>query len=473
MRTDEIWRWSTAQMAAGIATGMISSREAVTSCLERIDVVNPLLNALVSVFPEEALTAADAADATRARGGPLGVLHGVPTAIKVNTDQAGHPTTDGVVGFAGAISPVDSVQVAHLRAAGAVIVGRSNCPAFSFRWDTDNDLHGRTRNPWDGTRTAGGSSGGAASAVASGMLPLGHGNDLGGSIRYPAFACGVAGIRPTVGKIAGNHGPRDVDMLPSFQTMGVQGMLARTSTDLRLGLQALAGYDPRDPLYAHAATAPAATRPYRVGLLRDVGVAAPDPAVDEALTRAAGWLGDAGYLVEEVELPLLEEAYRLWYLLVLEDFRTLLPAVQHLGDVGMRTAAEYYFAIAADWWGPAPGLTVYQNGWARRNTLMTRLQQFLEQYPLVVLPVSAEQPFEHDRDIAGLDEMRRLVAAQWAMMAIPVLGVPALSVPTGVTNGLPVGVQLLGRRFDEHHLLTAGEIIEARAGCITPIEPMA
>lgn len=253
--------------------------------------------------------------------------------------------------------------------------------------------------------------------------------------------------------------------------MGVQSVLARTTSDLRLGLQALTGDDPRDPLYAHAAAAPAARRPYRVGLLRDVGVAALDPAVDEALTRAAGWLGDAGYVVEEVELPLLEEAYRLWYLLVLEDFRTLLPAVHHLGDAGMRTAAEYYFAVAVDWWGPAPGLTEYQNGWARRNTLITRLQQFLQEYPLIVLPVSAERPFAHDRDIAGVDEMRRLIAAQWSMMAIPVLGVPALSVPTGVTNGLPVGVQLLGRRFDEHHLLTAGEIIETRAGHITPIEP--
>lgn len=187
VRADEIWRWSTAQMASGIAAGVISSREVVTSCLERIDAVNPGLNALVSVFPDEAFAAADAADAARARGAPLGVLHGVPTAIKVNTDQVGHPTTDGVVGFAGAISPEDSAQVAHLRAAGAVIVGRSNCPAFSFRWVTDNDLHGLTRNPWDATRTAGGSSGGAASAVASGMLPVAHGNDLEGFHPVPGL----------------------------------------------------------------------------------------------------------------------------------------------------------------------------------------------------------------------------------------------------------------------------------------------
>src|SRR5699024_9136974 len=141
-------------------------------------------------------------DRRRAAGEKLGPLHGVPVAIKINSDQAGYATTQGVVAFKEAIAAEDSPHVASLRRAGAVLMGRSNSPAFAYRWFTNNDLHGRTLNPWDASRTPGGSSGGASSAVASGMVPIAGGNDIGGSVRYPAYACGVVGLRPTVGRVA-------------------------------------------------------------------------------------------------------------------------------------------------------------------------------------------------------------------------------------------------------------------------------
>ena len=197
---DELWRWTGVEMGRGIRTRRGSSREATESCLSRIEEVNPRLNALVEVSAEEALGMADAADRAVGAGEKLGPLHGVPVSIKVNTDQAGHATTDGVVAFKDNVAEVDSPQVGKMREAGAVFVGRSNTPAFSYRWFADNDLHGRTLNPWAEGRTPGGSSGGASSAVASGIMPIAHGNDVGGSIRYPAYACGVAGIRPTVGR---------------------------------------------------------------------------------------------------------------------------------------------------------------------------------------------------------------------------------------------------------------------------------
>jgi amidase len=193
--------------------------------------------------------------------------------------------------------------------------------------------------------------------------------------------------------------------------------------------------------------------------------------VSDALDRAARWLTDAGYVVEEVELPLLTEAYRLWYLLCMAEFRQIMPLVEEVGDDGMKAAAAGYYAVSADWWGTEPGLDDYMNGYARRGTLIRLLGEFMQRYPTVLLPVSAEQAFEQDADVVSFDSMRRVMAAQASMMAIPVLGFPALSVPTGVSDGLPVGVQLLGRRFGEDDILDAAEVIEARAGTLTPIEP--
>ena len=198
---NELWRWSAVDLARGIRSGAISSEEATRSTLDRITAVNPTLNAIVEVLADEALTAARTADAQRRSGQPLGPLHGVPVTVKVNIDQKGHATTNGVEAFRDVIATEDSPPVANLRRAGAIIVGRTNTPAFSHRWFTDNALHGATRNPWSDALTPGGSSGGAAAAVASGMGAIGHGNDFGGSIRYPAYACGVAGLRPTPGRV--------------------------------------------------------------------------------------------------------------------------------------------------------------------------------------------------------------------------------------------------------------------------------
>ena len=470
---DELWRWSATDLAHGIRTRLISSREAVESCLDRIEEVNPVLNALVEVHAEEALAAADQADLAVKKGDPLGALHGVPVSTKVNVDQAGHVTTDGVVAFKDNIAEKDSPPVANLRKAGAVIVGRSNTPAFSFRWFTNNDLHGRTLNPWDKNRTPGGSSGGAASAVSSGMMPIGHGNDIGGSVRHPAYACGITGIRPTMGRIPGWAGPPNGDQALSTQLMATDGPLARSVADLRLALQSMSEFDPRDPLHASVPLIGVPLqKPIRVGLLRDVGVATPSATVNQALNEAADQLTEAGYVVEEVSLPLFAEAYRLWYLLVLEDFRTNISLVDQYGDEGMKKAAFNYFANAKEWWGENPGLTDYIKGYARRGTLIVQLQEFLQKYPLLLMPVSAEQAFEQDEDIKSVESMRRVMDAQWSMIAIPVLGFPAISVPTSVADGLPVGVQLLGRRFREDTLFDAAEVIEANAQIQTPINPM-
>lgn len=469
--SNEPWAWSAVDLAKAIRTRKLSSREAVESCLTRIDAINPQINAFTEVNHEEALASADAADRALAAGEQLGPLHGVPLSTKVNIDQRGRATTNGVTLFANHMASEDSPSVARVRQAGAILAARSNVPAFSLRWFSSNVLHGVTLNPWDKGHTPGGSSGGAAAAVATGMMPLAIGNDIGGSIRHPAFCCGVTGIRPTVGRIPRWFGPTNMDQPLCVQAMATDGPIARSVGDLRLALSVMSGFDPRDPLSLPLPyTLEPAVRPIRVGVLRNTGTPV-TAAVEAALKDAASYLADAGYCVEEVELPILEEAYRLWYLLALQELQEITPLIEQSGDQGALQAMQYTCKVAKDWWGAEPSLSDFMHGYARRGTLIVQLQAFLETYPILLLPVSAEQAFPQDLDIENINGMRRAVEANWSMMAIANLGFPAMSVPIGVAGGLPCGVQLLGRRFREEDLLDAAEAIEARAGNLTPINP--
>jgi amidase len=291
MRTD-LWTWDATTMAAAIASREVSSREVVAACLDRMAAVNPRLNAVTVDLGEEALAAADRADAAVARSDGLGPLHGVPIAIKENVDQAGAATANGVVAFRDLIAAEDSPVVANLRAAGAVIIGRTNTPAFSFRLDTDNALRGRTSNPWSATHTPGGSSGGASAAVAAGVVPIAHGNDIAGSIRFPAYACGLAGLRPSFGRVPAFNATATAERSPSSQLLSVQGPIARTVRDLRLALQVMSARDARDPWWVPAPLEGAAPdRPDRAG--GPVGGAAPPHRVRGAPAggRVAGGRG--------------------------------------------------------------------------------------------------------------------------------------------------------------------------------------
>jgi amidase len=241
----QLWQWDAADVAWGIRASVISSGEAVASCLARIDQVNPVLNALVLVLREEALRQAEEADRAVRRGDALGPLHGVPVTTKLNADQAGVSNNSGVVAYKDRIATEDNPAIANLRKAGAIIVGRTNTPPFCLRWMTENELYGRTLNPWSREHVPGGSTGGGSAAVAAGMGPLTQGSDNGGSIRYPAFCTGIAGLRPTPGRIP-YFSPSQPERPISMQLIAVAGPLARRVRDLRLGLQAMAVRDPRD-----------------------------------------------------------------------------------------------------------------------------------------------------------------------------------------------------------------------------------
>jgi amidase len=211
----------------------------------------------------------------------------------------------------------------------------------------------------------------------------------------------------------------------------------------------------------------------RVGLVRDPGVVAPSPAVDAALDTAAAWLTEAGHTVEELDLPLLAEAYRLWYLLCIEDNRRDLDLIGELGGTGAHRSLLTQLAVARQWWPEQPGLVDVLEGYERRGMVIRALHAVLEELPVLLMPVSAEQAFTHGEDIASDATAIRLADAQWSCMAIPLLGVPAVSVPVAVTDGLPVGVQLVGGRFREELVLALAEDIEARAEVPSPIDPYA
>ncbi len=248
---DDLWRLPAAELAALIRGRKVSAREAAGAALARLDAVNPAINAVVDHRPDEVLAQADAVDAAIGRNEQVGALAGVPVTVKVNIDQAGFATTNGVKLQRDAIARSNSPVVDNLKKAGAVILGRTNTPAFSFRWFTTNLIHGDTRNPRDPQVTPGGSSGGAAAALAAGIGHIAHGTDIAGSIRYPAYACGVHGLRPTLGRVAAfNPGLPERTIGP--QITAVSGPLARTIGDLRIALEAMSARDIRDPWWVPA-----------------------------------------------------------------------------------------------------------------------------------------------------------------------------------------------------------------------------
>lgn len=466
--SSELWRWDAVDLARGIRSGALSSREAVKASLDRMAAVNPRLNAVVVELREEALAAADAADRAVARGEVLGPLHGVPVTVKCNADQNGQATSNGVVAFANAVAEEDSPVVANLRAAGAVFVGRTNAPAFSFRWSTENDLYGRTLNPWSAAHTPGGSSGGASASVAAGITPIAHGNDLAGSIRYPAWCTGLVGLRPSFGRVPAFNPSAKAERSLSLQWMSVQGPLARSVADTRLALAVMAKGDHRDPWWVPAPlTGDPLPRPLRVALSIDPTGTGVHPHVETALLAAAKALAAAGYAVEAVDPPEMAAITEDWHVLSRAEVpRYMLDSVHAYGDAGVKRAIHWHLEKP-----PHPTPDQYMDALTRRATWLRRWNVFLERYPLVLCPVSLAPPFTHGADVASEDSFNAIARSQAPCFAVPLLGLPAISVPTGVHDGLPTGVQIVSRRFREDLVLDAAEVIEQHTPQLTPIDP--
>jgi amidase len=412
--------------------------------------------------------AAEKADAAVARGDALGPLHGVPVTIKDNIDIAGQTSPNGVVALKDLLADANSPVVDNLLAAGAIPIGRTNAPEFSLRWHTDNPLFGATINPWHPDRAPGGSSGGASASLAAGVGCIAHGNDLGGSLRYPAYCTGLATIRPTQGRIPAFNPTASEERPPLMLLMSAQGPIARSVADVRLGLKVMAARDTRDPWWVPAPLlGPAPEPPIKVALVTNPPGTPVSPDVAAAVERAGDLLQAAGYAVDRVAPPELDRCAEVWAGLITSETRAVMgKTMRELGSPDIVRSLDYFESFT-----PAYDLAGYMGLAGERIRLLRAWLQFLETYPLIVGPVSNIPPFRPNEDVGSRDAVERIFRAQGLMVSVNLLGLPAAAVCTGLQDGQPSGVQIIGLRYREDLCLDAAQAIEDAVGQVTPIDP--
>jgi amidase len=462
-----LWENDAITLAGMLRSQEVSAREVIAAHIERIEAADTAVNAVVTRCFEQAMAKAAAADQALARGEQLGLLHGLPVAHKDLLDTAGIRTTYGSPLFAGYLPSRDDLLVSRMSGAGAISLGKTNVPEFGAGSHTVNRVFGATRNPYDLSRSAGGSSGGAAAALAARMVCLADGSDLGGSLRNPASFCNVVGLRPSPGRV-----PRWPVTDPA-DTLGVAGPMARTVADAALLLAVQSGPDPRATLALDAPPPPLAApadvrrvlaqdpRGLRVAWSADLGLPV-EPAVRAALAPARNVLADLGCQVSDAAPDLAggDEVFRTWRALRFATaFGPLLR--DHPGDVGPNVA-----------WNIERGQELTVADLSRATTawaaLADRVSAFCAEFDVLACPVSQVPPFDVDLDwVHEIDGVPQDTYLDWMRSAylISVTGLPAISVPAGFTpDGLPVGLQLVGRRRADWHLLGIAAAFEAATG---------
>jgi aspartyl-tRNA(Asn)/glutamyl-tRNA(Gln) amidotransferase subunit A len=448
-------------LASLIRRREISSREVVQAHLDRIETVNPKLNAIVTLMGGEALKAADAADRAVASGAELGPLHGVPFSIKDALDTAGVPSQRGSLLFAGHVPARDATAVTRFKAAGGIPLMKTNVPEFSAWSETDNRLTGRTNNRWNLAHTPGGSSGGESAAIAAGLSPIGIGSDVAISVRGPAAFTGIAAFKATHGRVPyTGHFPT---VMGRYWHVGA---MARSIRDVALGYAILKGPDGVDPYAVHAADAePAAPRiagqPIRVGWISDAAFGPVDPEITAAVAAAATRLEALGCDVEQVDLPFLAQDwlspfFTLWY-------GEMVPFVRSV--VGDR-AAELHAIGAALNDQPLPALLDYVEAEARVEALKSAFAGYFQRFDVLLCPVTQFTAPRHALDDLVVNGVT--VPAYHVLKATSpfnMTGLPALSVPFAFSGEqLPINIQLVSRWLDEATILRLGALLERTGG---------
>jgi amidase len=457
-------RLSLVEMASRARTGAVSSLELVNAHLERIEAVNPHYNAFTMVLADQARASAKRAD----QGLKVGPLHGVPVTVKDSFDVAGLPTRIGSYFTPDGPAGEDSAVAARLRRAGAIILGKTNTPEFMAGYETDNYITGRSNNPWNVERTPGGSSGGEAAAIASGCSPGGVGSDGGGSIRVPAHFCGIAGLKPTPGRISLiGHQPSEASM-----GIGVAGPMARSVEDVRLLFQVLAGYDDRDPRSAPVEVRPAKLERARIGVFETFYGSPVQPAVRRAVRDAAAALAGLGFAVDEFQPEGLERAPNLWSFFFAE-----LPA-RHAKEriAGREAEAHWLYTENLEKLAERPQASGWQviEAVAARDAMRQRLVEQMKDVPFLLMPVASIVAFPHrERRFATESKAIGLFQAMMPSTTFNLLGFPALTLPFTVDEQeMPVGVQLVARPWEEEALLELGVALEGARGAFrAPPEP--
>jgi amidase len=458
------------EMARRIRDRELSAREALAAHLRQIERVNPKVNAVVTLVADQAMAAAREADDRLARGEAVGLLHGLPVAHKDLQDTRGVRTTYGSPIYRDHVPGLDSLLVERLKRAGAVPLGKTNTPEFGAGSQTFNKVFGPTLNPYALSKTCGGSSGGAAVALACGMVPLADGSDMGGSLRNPASFCNVVGLRPSPGRVP--RWPADA----AWFTLTVDGPMARTVADAALMLAALAGPDPRSPL-AIPEDGGRFARPLgrdfkgtRVAWSSGLGLPF-EPAVTEAVGQQRAVFESLGCVVEEAEPDLsgADEAFKAWRAWAFE-LRLARELEKHPGQ--MKDTVVWNVEAGARLTGPQLGRAE-----VLRTQAYHRVRQFLERYEFLVLPVSQVLPFPVGQEyVTEIDGVRMETYIDWmrSCYLISAVGNPALAVPCAFTEaGLPIGLQIVGRHQDDWGVLQLGHAFEQATGLWRRRPPLA
>ncbi|MCB1389604.1 MAG: amidase [Rhodobacteraceae bacterium] len=461
-----LWQLTATELSALTRAGEVSAEEAVRSAVERMHQTNPALNAVVEDLSEAALSRARALDASDK---PKGVLHGVPVTIKINVDQKGHATSNGLPALRDFLAPEDAPLVMNLLDAGAVVIGRTNTPEFSFRGDTDNPLFGRTHNPWGPGLSAGGSSGGAGSAVMAGMGALAHGNDIAGSLRYPATANGGVTVKPGLGRVPAWNPGQKAERGMLAVSMSVQGLIARSARDLALAMPVMIRPDPRDPWHVPLPWKGAAIEgPIKVGFTRETLDIPLHPEVSAALDDARAALSEAGYIVEEITPPGFRELAEMGIRALMTESESMLaPDVQRLGSDEIKGIfAEYFAAFPPYEFDEYLRVVAARTGLARQWSLLT------QEYPLVLTPFLPRPMFRPGRDAEGAEGVAEVLGSGIWSTSMNFLGLPAGNVPARLAalddGAQPIGVQIVGRRWREDLVVEAMAVIETAAGPMAP-----
>jgi Asp-tRNA(Asn)/Glu-tRNA(Gln) amidotransferase A subunit family amidase len=461
---------SAGEIAAQIRRIEVSPVEVASIHLDRIERLNPKLNAFVDYQPETVLAQAREAEKAIRRGDELGPLHGVPLSIKCSIDVAGHRCESGTRLRAGRIATEDAPLVARLRAAGAVILGVTNAPELLMAWETDNLLYGRTNNPWDLTRTAGGSSGGESAAIAAGLSAGGVGSDGGGSIREPAHFCGICGLKPTPGRIPSTgHYPKSGG---PFALIGVVGPMARTVEDVRMLFEVMAGWDDGDPCSAPVEVREVHERvvdAIPIGFFEDDDRTPVTEETREAVRYAAFTLMSCGFRVEPFRPEGLEEARQLWWEFFGRAGGMILEPELRGHESELSPILQEFRAWAK---AAPPPFRTSQPGesllaaWLARDALREKILIQMRKYPVLICPTAAIPAFRHGEREWQMEGKTVKYLDAWSYCEwFNLLGFPAAVVPMGYSEeGLPIGVQIVGRPWEEEVVLAVAAKLEHERG---------